>query len=111
MTTQPFCGAEPQEPEAHRVMSDSGNELVSLDELLSLAAAAEPIDRTDGVWLRWVRQIVSEGWGPTLRAAFLITVPAAVMLVAAGLFPAVCTTIALILGREAIRIGRVPRIA
>lgn len=111
MTTQPFCGAEPQEPESDRVLSDSGEELVSLDELLALAATAEPIGQSDGVLVGWVRQIVSEGWGPTLRAAFLITVPATVMLVAAGLFPAVCTTIALILGREAIRIGRVPRIA
>ncbi|MGH3864014.1 hypothetical protein [Actinokineospora sp.] len=111
MTIQPFRGAEPRKPEAHRVLPDSGKELVSLDELLSLAATAEPIDRADGVWLRWVRQIVSEGWGPTLRAAFLITVPATAVLAVAGLFPAVCTTIALIVGREAIRIGRVPRIA
>ncbi|WP_436493591.1 hypothetical protein [Actinokineospora sp. HUAS TT18] len=45
----------------------------------------------------WFRLAIGEGWGPTLRATFLITVPTAVVLLIAGFFPAVCTTIVLIL--------------
>lgn len=50
-------------------------------------------------WAACLREAVAGGWGPTLRAAFLVTAPAAAVLAVAGLFPALCTTIALILFR------------
>lgn len=97
MTLQLFGGDEPPE-----------GEIVTFDELFALVG--EPIRQPDAAWLRWVKDVVDDGWAPTLRAVFLFTAPVAVVLLLSGLLPAVCTTIAVILLRAVVQ-RRVPRTA
>ncbi|WP_091452945.1 hypothetical protein [Actinokineospora iranica] len=85
------------------MIPDAPDNVVSLDELLTREVDAKP----DTEWLAWVREVVRDGWGPTLRALVLLVAFVAVVFVI-GAFPALCTTIALVFGNVIVRRVRIP---